>query len=74
MLNKAKTKLTALYAFVFLALVSLFVPTSQAALTVAPADIYGQVESSFDAAALIGVAILAVVMAIRFIKKALRAT
>jgi len=43
------------------------------ALTVAPADIYGGVESGFDAAALIAVAIVTVIFTIRFVKKGLRA-
>lgn len=56
-----------------LALVTIGTINTQAALTVAPADVYSTVESNFDAAALIGVAIAAVVWGIRFIKKGLRA-
>lgn len=43
------------------------------ALTVSPASIYTGVESGFDAAALIAVAIVGVLFVIRFVKKGLRA-
>jgi len=44
-----------------------------AALTVDPDTIYTGVESGFDAAALIAVAIVGVLFVIRFVKKGLRA-
>ena len=46
---------------------------SQAALTVDPTTIYSGVEGAFDAAALIGVAIVGVMFTIKFVKKGLRA-
>lgn len=64
------TKIKYLTAF---AIAGLLVPASQAALTVTPSTVYSTVESNFDAAALIGVAIAAVIWGIRFIKKGLRA-
>ena len=44
-----------------------------AALTVDPTTLYTGVEANFDAAALIAVAIAAVLIGVRFVKKALRA-
>lgn len=43
----------------------------QAQLTVDPTDLYTGVEAGFDAAALIGVAVAAVIWVIRFVKKGL---
>jgi len=63
-----KTRIALLGAF---ALVGM--NQASAALTVTPASVYSTVESNFDAAALIGVAIAAVIWGIRFIKKGLRA-
>lgn len=55
-----------------LALLLVFGPEAQAQLTVDPDTIYSGVESSFDAAALIGVAVAGIVWVVRFIKKGLR--
>ena len=48
------------------------VTASQAQLTVDPSTVYAGVESAFDAAALIGVAIVGAIFTIRFVKKGLR--
>jgi hypothetical protein len=59
--------------FVALGVLSLGTVMSQAALTVTPSSIYSTVESNFDAAALIGVAVAGVIWGIRYIKRGLRA-
>lgn len=68
-MKNRKSKLALLAAIGFAGMTT----ASQAALTVTPASVYSTVESNFDAAALIGVAIAAVIWGIRFIKKGLRA-
>lgn len=59
--------------FVALGVLSLGTVMSQAALTVTPSSIYSTVESNFDAAALIGVAVAGVIWGIRYIKRGLKA-
>lgn len=72
MLKNAKKSMFAFWAFIF-ALCFMFVPSSQAVLTVDPTTIYSTVEGNFDAAALIGVAVAGVIWGIRYIKRGLRA-